>query len=305
MKKIIITYDIKVKQNLDWSIFNPTQHNLHNSFLYNYRNRVKNDAICTDEYIILDISNNGKYIALASKKWDARTHNNFVVKEIETNKVLFQTNKYLVYTANFSPNDDFIITTTYKNNGFLLRIKGCIMELDKLSYSVGGGTFIKNKYLTGNERKKSTLIIFDFDNLTFSEELIEETTSTIQKINSDKLGNIYTIDKKFVVRKHNPENVCLWEVKYKKDDFNFCNTPPRFYINQDLDILIFYAPNQKREVKPRTYIGQKLSTGEKIEIENKGEDTGFIEAIFYKNKVIDSFGVTLDLKTGLTENIFE
>lgn len=300
-----VTFEIKVKTNLDWSIFNPTLSHIHNSFLYNYKTKEKNEDICLAEFFILDISNDGKLVALSSKKWDARNHNIFIVKEVATNKIVFQTNKYLVYQAYFSPNDDFVITSTYKNNGFCLRVKTGILEVDKFSYSMGGGIFSGNKYITTNERKKSALIVFDFETLSVSEILIQETKAVIQQVNSDKFGNLYTIDKNFIVRKHNSANECLWEVKYKKDEFNFCNVAPRFYIKEELDILIYYAPDQKREIKPRTYIGQKLSTGEKVIIENKGEGTGFIKSVFYDNKVIDSFGVTLDLASEKTERLFE
>ncbi|MBP1993720.1 hypothetical protein [Paenibacillus eucommiae] len=301
--KQLIPYDIKIYTDINLGIFNPIQAQIHNSFLFNFKEKTKNDDIANNDYTILDVSNSGKLVALASKKWDNKNHNTFIVKNVTTDETIFLTNKYLVYQAYFSPNEDYLITSTYKNNGFCLKIGGDL-ELNKLPFSVGGGILYQNKYVTVNERKKSSLTVFDFKHLSFSEFIMNETKVTLQQVNTDTSNHLYTIDKNFVVRKHNSSMECVWETKFKKDDYNFCNCAPKFFIKESLDLLVFYAPNQKSDIKPRTYIGLRLSTGEKIEIENKGEDTGFIESIFFEGKVIDSFGTTLDLETGLTEHIF-
>lgn len=40
----LISYDIKIYTDLNLGIFNPTQTQLHNSFLFNFKEKTKNDG---------------------------------------------------------------------------------------------------------------------------------------------------------------------------------------------------------------------------------------------------------------------
>jgi len=296
-----ISYNIKIDTNNQTGIFNPIQTHKYNSFLYDFRTNSKIiDDADNNEYEILAVSPDLKYVALVTKEYVKYTNKRFIVQETATGNIVYKTEKHLVYDAIFSPKSDYVFTRAYKNNGFCVEI-GKDVVIDKFPFSIDPeSTIYQNNSCVYPIERKSKLIQLSFDTLSFSEIIIPDTKECIQQLRADSDDNLYLIDKKFVVRKYDKELNLLWTVKYAKDEHNFCNYAPHFFVKESVNLLIYYCPDNNG-----CYMAQNLSTGEKLTIQRKGEwyGAGLIKSVFFDNKVMDSFGQTFDVITGETELI--
>ena len=83
--------------------------------------------------------------------------------------------------------------------------------------------------------------------------ILMESKNCIYRLRTDAKQNIYTVDTKFITRKHDKDMNFCWEFKHKKDEHNFCNVPASFFIKENLDLLIY-----KEGDRQGNYIGSRF-----------------------------------------------
>lgn len=300
MKAKTTTYEIKVLPDIGLGIINPTISSCFSSFIYDFIKQVK--VFEDTENEILDISPNGEYIALVSKRQiDTRKgdYKHFTLKSLSTGETIYETKKYYVYTGVFSPKSNYAFMTAHQKRGFCVKTDGTLI-MDCLPPYVAAGISAPfgNDLLFGSERK-AQLYKFDFDDLNFS-VLPIESKGCIYNLRTDSAANIYTTDTRFVTRKHNNDLNLCWETKHKRDEHNFCNVPSPFFINENLDLMIY-----SNDDKQGNYLCQRLSTGDEMMIQRKDSHGYFISSACLGDSTIDVLGYIFDLRTGETKRVFD
>ncbi len=300
-------YHIKVFDTHNKAIFNAFDNTRHDSFIFdfNYDEKIK---LTTDakNHIILDISADGKFV-LFTTNTPRQNERVLYMKDLETNQVIFHINDFFTYEARFTPSKSLLLCrgNVHRNQKLfvynLLDKKIAYVFPHNTPIEYGCFNYEENLFIIPDPNKKSTLSIFDFSKLAFSEKTFGDIT-TLKMVAHYKGNSYVTIDSKlkFTFYKNDMHK---WHINVGAPSDN---SMPSFFIMKDIDKILLnkiVKPNQSTNhfsSNCESIIIVNLRDGliNNIELPANSEFTSFTDIVpFYGSSVIDTTGKIFDMKT--------